>query len=127
MASKVRKAVRKKRPKKSVRKVIKRTTRKAARSATPKRIELSSLVGSEVSARIRSVTSGSNGRLLDAILGGHFPDDTKLDPPFDGPARAGLAARIQRAGVPVSSAAVIACATVGCVRREMNRANPAGR
>jgi hypothetical protein len=70
---------------------------------------------------------GANQKLLDQILGGHYGDDTNLDPPYDGPARAGLAARIQRAGVPVSSATVMACTKVGCVRKEMNRVNPGGR
>lgn len=77
--------------------------------------------------RLRITGTGANRRLLDQILGRHVPDSTPLDPPYDGPARAGLAARIQRAGVPVSSAAVIACETVGCVHNEMNRVNPAGR
>jgi hypothetical protein len=64
--------------------------------------------------------------LLDQILHGHHPGTTPLDPPYDPPARAGLAARIRRAGVPVDPAVVIACTTVGCVHAEMNRVNPAG-
>lgn len=71
--------------------------------------------------------AGKNQRLLDRILGGHFPDDTKLDPPFDGLARAGLAARIRRESVPVDPARIVACTTVGCVRKEMNRVNPGGQ
>ena len=76
---------------------------------------------------LRPTGRGANDRVLDGILGGHYPDDTKLDPPYDGAARAGLADRIQRAGVPVSDAKIISCTTVGCVRGEMDRVNPGGR
>ncbi|MHC2432728.1 hypothetical protein [Bradyrhizobium sp. USDA 4451] len=76
---------------------------------------------------LRPSGRGANDRVLDGILGGHYPDDTKLDPPYDGAARAGLADRIQRAGVPVSDAKIISCTTVGCVRGEMDRVNPGGR
>lgn len=71
--------------------------------------------------------AGANERVLDGILGGHYGNDTNLDPPFDGGARSGLADRIQRAGVPVSDAKIISCTKVGCLRKEMNRANPGGR
>jgi hypothetical protein len=94
------------------------------RPASPLEADFNNLV----SAEAFGVTgAGANQKLLDQILGGHYGDDTNLDPPYDGPARAGLAARIQRAGVPVSSATVMACTKVGCVRTEMNRVNPGGR
>ncbi len=101
-----------------------------AKRATPKpqpslpEADFNNLVGFQA---LGVTGPGANQKLLDQILGGHCSDATNLDPPYDGPARAGLAARIQRAGVPVSSATVMACTKVGCVRQEMNRVNPGGQ
>jgi hypothetical protein len=106
-------------------------TRSAKSKRSPKARKVAKLttnrLPSGAAAKPRITGAGANRRLLDEILGRHVPDNTPLDPPYDFPARAGLAARIQRAGVSVSSAAVMACTTVGCVHGEMNRVNPAGR
>lgn len=96
-------------------------------AGSSKKPSSTSMRGFTATAARRALAPGSNRRLLDQILGGHYPDDTPLDPPFDSLARAGLAARIRRLGVLVDPAVVIACDTVGCVHAEMNRVNRGGR
>jgi hypothetical protein len=118
----------------------KRRTKKAAKKRSLSKVQATSLQREAIvafatvlgrataPARARAVTGlGTNRRLLDQILGGHYPDSAPLDPPFDGLARAGLAARIRRAGVLVNPAVVINCTIVKCVYTEMNRVNPGGR
>jgi hypothetical protein len=86
------------------------------------------LTSLDVTARTAkvAVSPGKNRRILAEILGGDWPDATKLaDLGYDDiPSKAGLASAIRVRNVPVSPAAIIACDTVGCVKTEMNRVRP---
>lgn len=133
-ASKVKtSATKKRRPaKKSVKKGQTHAKRAASNvRARPTSSTLSTTVlaslGTATTTTLAPTGLGANRGLLNTILGGQYADATPLEPAFDGLARAGLAARIRRAGVPVNRAVIIACKTVGCVRAEMNRVNPAGQ
>jgi len=73
-----------------------------------------------------SLAADANRVIFDHIIGTHWPDDRKLDPPFDRRALAGLAANIKAHGVPVQTAQVQLCGTVKCVLDLMRAANPGG-
>lgn len=75
---------------------------------------------------LESLASDSNRVIFDHIIGTHWPDDRKLDPPFDRMALAGLAANIKAHGVPVQTAQVQLCDDVQCVLDLMRAANPGG-
>ncbi|WP_426409479.1 hypothetical protein [Bradyrhizobium ganzhouense] len=75
---------------------------------------------------LESLASDSNRVIFDHIIGTHWPDDRKLDPPFDRMALAGLAANIKAHGVPVQTAQVQLCDDVKCVLGLMRAANPGG-
>src|SRR4051794_26887463 len=75
---------------------------------------------------LESLSSDPNRVIFDHIIGTHWPDDRKLDPPFDKMALAGLAANIKAHGVPVQTAQVQLCDDVKCVLGLMRAANPGG-
>jgi hypothetical protein len=73
-----------------------------------------------------SLAADTNRVIFDHIIGTHWPDERKLDPPFDKFALAGLAANIKAHNVPVQTAQVQLCETVKCVLDLMRAANPGG-
>ncbi|MDX3965519.1 MAG: hypothetical protein QHD01_02830 [Bradyrhizobium sp.] len=102
--------------KKSVRKTTKKTAKPQAVAST---FEARNLV-------LDSLASDTNRVIFDHIIGTHWPDDRKLDPPFDRLALAGLAANIKAHGIPVQTAQVQSCDDVKCVLDLMRAANPGG-
>ncbi|MCK1270826.1 MULTISPECIES: hypothetical protein [unclassified Bradyrhizobium] len=76
--------------------------------------------------RLFGLAGRTNRAIFDECTGTHWPRDRKLDPPYSRYALAGLAAQIKQAGVPVQTAQVQMCDTVGCVLDLMKKANPGG-
>lgn len=113
------------RPKKSAKKAA--PPKAPAKQAQPRANKSAPRVQEVAFRADLALSRGSNRALLFRLLRARPTDDRALDPPYDGVARGLLAGDIQNAGVPVSSAAIIACEIVGCVLREMGRVNPAGR
>ncbi|MGY3487880.1 hypothetical protein ACVW1C_005763 [Bradyrhizobium sp. USDA 4011] len=109
-------------------KAAKTAAKKGGKKAVKK---LSSSRGGRAAVRadnlvLESLAADSNRVIFDHIIGTHWPDDRKLDPPFDRLALAGLAANIKAHGVLVQTAQVQLCDDVKCVLGLMRTANPGG-
>ena len=107
-------------------KVRKRAVGKKRTGRSIAKVKVSKTAAAPGRKRLFGLVGRTNRTIFDECTSTHWPRDRKLEPPFSRYALAGLAAQIKQAGVPVQTAQVQMCDTVGCVLDLMKKVNPGG-